>query len=65
MTDDRADAAVIVFRFADGRAKRLEIEPAVNGFHLEESILTKGGDWHFAGDDELDDVLVENVETLE
>lgn len=61
---DRSDVAVIVFRFADGRAKRLEIEPTTTGFVLEEAILTKGGDWHHAGDDELDDVLVENVETL-
>jgi hypothetical protein len=60
---DRTDAAVIVFRFADGRAKRLEIEPTTTGFVLEESILTKGGDWHHAGDD-LDDVLVENIDTL-
>jgi len=61
---DHAAPAVLVFRFADGRAKRLEIEPTATGFVLEEAILTKGGDWHDAGDDELEDVILENVDVL-
>jgi len=61
---DRSDATILTLRFADGRGKRLEIEPTANGPVLVERILTKGGDWRVAGEQELDTVAIENAEAI-
>jgi len=57
---DRGDATVVTLRYADGRGKRLEIEPRDDGrFEIVERILTKGGDWRPAGTTVADAVEIE------
>lgn len=58
---DCADATVVTLRFADGRGQRFEIEPRDDGrFEVEERILTKGGDWKFAGSEPAESVSIED-----
>jgi hypothetical protein len=58
---DRGDATVVTLRFADGRGKRLTIEPRDDGcFEIEERILTKGGDWRPAGTELAESVSIED-----
>jgi len=58
---DRTDATVITLRYADGRGKRLAIEPRDDGRHeIEERILTKGGEWRPVGTEIADAVHIED-----
>jgi len=58
---DRADARVLTLRYADGRGKRLEIEPREDSrYDVTESVLTKGGDWRPIGTETAEAVAVED-----
>lgn len=57
---DREDTRVLTLRYADGRGKRLEIEPREDGrYDVIERILTKGGDWKPAGTEIAASVAIE------
>jgi len=57
---DRTEATVIALRFANGRGRRLEIDPRDDGrFEIAERILTKGGDWRPVGTELAESVAVE------
>jgi hypothetical protein len=58
---DGSDAAVVTLRFADGRGRRLEIEPRDDGrFEVAERVLTKGGEWRPTGTEIAETVSIED-----
>lgn len=60
MVADRSEAVVITLRFADGRAKRLELEPRADGSHeLTERVLTKGGQFRPLGTEIVDSLSID------
>jgi hypothetical protein len=58
---DRSDTTVITLRFADGRGKRLELDPRDDG-HVDvtERVLTKGGEWRAIGTDRARTVAIDD-----